>query len=311
MNKSILVIGGTRYFGKRLVRRLVEAGDEVTIATRGRTPDTFGDSVKRIKVDRRDRAAMLAAFRDKSFDVVYDQMCYSPHDVAISLDVFTGRVGHYIMSSTIEVYNQFIGEAQLPLREADLDLEREVIEFDYPWNVPKLLNLRYGAGKRQAEALFYRDGRLPVTSVRICHVLGGSDDFTGRLAHYVAWAKTGQPLPHTVNGGASSFMDADGITDFLCWVGGADSALGPINAASDDSLTASDIYRHVCTQLGVRYELAPVRESSAASFLSPFDYRGSHRMDMHKARHLGYKFQNTKQWLGNLIRQHADLVAQG
>jgi nucleoside-diphosphate-sugar epimerase len=53
MRKNILVIGGTRYFGKLLVQRLLQAGHRVTIATRGRTADPFGARIERIRVDRR------------------------------------------------------------------------------------------------------------------------------------------------------------------------------------------------------------------------------------------------------------------
>lgn len=36
---KILVFGGTRFFGKKLVERLVSEGHEVTIGTRGKTED--------------------------------------------------------------------------------------------------------------------------------------------------------------------------------------------------------------------------------------------------------------------------------
>ena len=51
---NILVLGGTRYFGIHLVNDLLAMGHNVTIATRGQTPDTFGDQVTRIHVDRND-----------------------------------------------------------------------------------------------------------------------------------------------------------------------------------------------------------------------------------------------------------------
>jgi len=41
---KILVLGGTRFFGIHMVNDLIEKGHEVTIATRGITPDYFGDS---------------------------------------------------------------------------------------------------------------------------------------------------------------------------------------------------------------------------------------------------------------------------
>ena len=84
MPKHILVIGGTRFFGKLLVQRLLRAGHRVTIATRGYAPDPFGSRIERVRVDRRNEHAMRNAFRDAAFDIVYDQMCYSPLDAAIS-----------------------------------------------------------------------------------------------------------------------------------------------------------------------------------------------------------------------------------
>ncbi|MGR4032399.1 NAD-dependent epimerase/dehydratase family protein, partial [Bacillus sp. ZZQ-131] len=53
--KKVLVLGGTRFFGKHLVEYLLQAGHDVTIATRGVTEDSFGSAVKRIIVDREDR----------------------------------------------------------------------------------------------------------------------------------------------------------------------------------------------------------------------------------------------------------------
>jgi len=54
MAKNILIIGGTRYFGKLLVQQLIDKGHQVTIATRGQASDPFGAHVQRIRVDRRD-----------------------------------------------------------------------------------------------------------------------------------------------------------------------------------------------------------------------------------------------------------------
>ena len=42
---NILVIGGTRFFGIHMVNELLTAGHDVTIATRGKASDSFGDKV--------------------------------------------------------------------------------------------------------------------------------------------------------------------------------------------------------------------------------------------------------------------------
>lgn len=49
---NILVIGGTRFFGIHMVNELLTAGHDVTIATRGKASDSFGDKVKRIFLER-------------------------------------------------------------------------------------------------------------------------------------------------------------------------------------------------------------------------------------------------------------------
>lgn len=49
---NILVIGGTRFFGIHMVNELLTAGYDVTIATRGKASDSFGDKVKRIFLER-------------------------------------------------------------------------------------------------------------------------------------------------------------------------------------------------------------------------------------------------------------------
>ncbi len=45
--KKVLVLGGTRFFGKHLVEALLQDGHDVTIATRGITEDSFGSRVKK------------------------------------------------------------------------------------------------------------------------------------------------------------------------------------------------------------------------------------------------------------------------
>ena len=42
---NILVIGGTRFFSIHMVNELLTAGHDVTIATRGKASDSFGDKV--------------------------------------------------------------------------------------------------------------------------------------------------------------------------------------------------------------------------------------------------------------------------
>lgn len=304
MRKNILVIGGTRYFGKLLVQRLLAAGHQVTIATRGHAPDPFGERIRRIRVDRRNERAMLSAFRDiESYDIVYDQMCYSPLDAAIAVRVFAGRVKRYIVASTIEVYRDRLGKQDAPFAENDLNVLAQPIDTQYPWHDPRLATQSYVMGKVQAEAYLYRDGSLPLVTVRIGHVLAGSEDFTGRLAYYVDLARQYGALRYANAAAASSFMSAQIISDFLVWAG-AQEFTGPINAACDGALSAFDIYQRVGLVLDAPVRAMPVSHPAAPGELSPFDYPAPFMMDMSRAKSLGYKFGHSDDWIDDLIRQH-------
>jgi nucleoside-diphosphate-sugar epimerase len=304
MRKNILVIGGTRYFGKLLVQRLLQAGHRVTIATRGLTPDPFGTRIERIRVDRRNENAMRAAFANVAgYDVIYDQLCYSPLDAAISARIFAGKVKRYIMSSTIDVYRPLLGSQDAPFTEAAARVLAQPIDTRYPWHDPHLACESYVMGKLQAEAYLYRDGTLPVVTVRIGHVLAGAEDFTGRLAHYVDLVRQHAPLRYSNAAAASSFMSMQSVSDFLLWTGSQDFK-GPVNAACDGPLSAFDLYQRVGMALDEPVKAMPVQHAAPAGELSPFDFPSPLMVDTSRAAKLGYRFGHSDEWLDTLIRQH-------
>lgn len=94
---KILVIGGTRYFGIHMVNKLLEQGHEVTIATRGKTPDSYGDKVERITIQRTNEESM------RHFDVVIDKIAYCSNDIRYVMDYVD--CDKYIYMSSIAVSN--------------------------------------------------------------------------------------------------------------------------------------------------------------------------------------------------------------
>ncbi|UXI67723.1 NAD-dependent epimerase/dehydratase family protein [Tahibacter amnicola] len=300
MGKKILVIGGTRYFGRRLVLQLLGAGHRVTVATRGLAPDAFGTRVSRIRVDRRDAAAMRRAFAGAGdLDVVFDQMCYSPRDAAVAADLFAGRVGRYVMASTIEVYRDLYGRQQTPFKESDLDLDNVAVDTGAPWDDPAWADDHYGLGKRMAEAVFTRQPQLPFVSARIAHVLG-ADDFTGRLAYYVELAREGRALRHSCPASPTSFIDADDIAAFLAWSGDRDF-LGPVNVTAG-AMSAEQLFARIARVLGATGHRLPCPADEPGRW-SPFDYAQSYVMDGSRAMALGYRFDSGFECLDDLVRQ--------
>lgn len=49
---DILFLGGTRFFGIHTVSELIKMGHNITIATRGKRQDHFGNNVKHITIER-------------------------------------------------------------------------------------------------------------------------------------------------------------------------------------------------------------------------------------------------------------------
>ena len=302
MAKNILVIGGTRFFGKLLVQRLLLAGHRVTIATRGYAPDPFGHRITRVRVDRRNESAMRAAFGASRFDIVYDQMCYSPLDAAISVRVFGGRVGRYVMTSTIDAYRELEPHGR-PFAEHDLNVHAQPIDAGYPWHDPARAVESYVDGKIQAEAYLYRDGSLPVVTARLAHVLGGPDDFTGRLAHYVDLVRLRAALPYSNAQADVSFMQAKEAANFLVWAG-EQGFTGPVNAAADGPLSALALHARVAKALDEEAFPRQAAQVAAPGLLSPFDFPSALVLDTARAKALGYRFSHTNDWIDVVIRQH-------
>ena len=65
---NVLVIGGTLFIGRALVRRLLARGDRVTILHRGEgTP--FGSQVEEIRCDRNDTESTAQAISSRPFEL--------------------------------------------------------------------------------------------------------------------------------------------------------------------------------------------------------------------------------------------------
>ena len=75
--------------------------------TRGRgvTEDPFGNAVKRLIVDREDERLLAERLEDKSYDIVYDNLCYSSNAAKIICEVLQGKTKKYVMTSSMAVYD--------------------------------------------------------------------------------------------------------------------------------------------------------------------------------------------------------------
>lgn len=294
--REILVIGGNRYFGKRLIARLLAAGNSVTVLNRGSSAPPPG--AMHLVADRNDENSLTAALGSRTFDVVVDQVCYTPRQAEIARRVFAGRTGRYVMTSTVEVYEY---EDSIALvREDAVDPLTVPVDLELPWDDAQFLEENYGEGKRQAEAVFAAPGpELPYVAVRVAHVLGGDDDFTGRLDHYASRIRTAEPIAVPFSNQPATYIHVEEIADFLAWTAGQDFT-GPVNAASHGLLTTVDLCEAVAAHLPegkVVLQLVDIGE------VSPFAFFRSYGMDNSRATKLGFTFSDVRRWLPTAIAE--------
>ncbi|MGW5635761.1 NAD-dependent epimerase/dehydratase family protein [Streptomyces sp. NPDC003832] len=293
--REVLVIGGNRYIGKRLIRRLLEAGDRVTVLNRGSCAPPPG--TLHLVADRDDEDLLRRALGPRTFDVVVDQVCYTPRQAETARRVFTGRTGRYVMTSTVEVYEY--EDSPAPVAESAVDPHTVPVDLELPWHDPQFRDSHYGEGKRQAEAVLAAAPGLPWTAVRVAHVLGGGDDFTGRLAHYADRIRDRAPITVPAANRPATYIHVEEIADFLAWT--VDAAFtGPVNAASHTPLTTGDLCAEIAAHLpDGRVVLHEVEVGET----SPLSFTRSYGMDNSRATRLGYTFGDARQWLPRAVAE--------
>lgn len=281
---NILVMGGTRFFGKRLVRRLLSAGDRVTLLTRGRQTDDFGTSVQRIIGNREDANVLRTAAQHGPFDVIFDQLCYTPQSAQLSADILRKATNHYVMTSTAYVYS-----GGVDLREDALDISTISTT---PLEAPD-----YAEGKRRAEAVIL--AQFPATCVRFPIVIG-ADDYTGRFAFHLERLVAQRPVYLPQPGSRMNYIGASEAADFLFWLR-TRSAIGPVNAASPEDRTPERILQEAAALLNVKPVL-----SSEASDVSPYQLSCDYVMNVSKAAYLGAPLKPWDAWFPKEVMAWAE-----
>ena len=283
---NILVVGGTRFFGVPMVEQLLKRGHDVTLATRGRTPDTFGDRVRRIVFDRREEASIRRAFSGRRYDVVIDKIAYSSNDVRMLLEHVSCL--RYLLMSSAAVYDP---------------LERDTLEtaFDphtYPLVWCDRPDFDYGEIKRQAEcAVSQRYPGLNAALVRYPVVLG-PHDYTGRLRFYVERVLREIPMFIDDMEARLSFIGEREAGAFLAHL--AETGLtGAVNGASAGDVSVKDILDHIERRTGRRAILSEAGEPA------PYNgYPAWATLNTRRAAETGFVFSGLHDWLGGLIDQY-------
>ncbi len=166
---KVLILGGTSFFGKEIVRQFNEAGHEVTVFTRGNHALNDLPEHRHIQGDREKLEDLVRANAVDSFDVVIDNIAFTAAHVRAALKAFS-KTSHYILCSTISVYRYAPAKYPWPLTDGEVSHEYQPPEEnlgDIHW--------KYARGKLEAEKECMKQRKVPWTILRPTVVYGPED----------------------------------------------------------------------------------------------------------------------------------------
>lgn len=306
---NVLVIGGSRFLGYHLVRRLLQDGHEVTLFNRGQTPDDFGLSVKRIRGDRQDRDDFRRKLGPRTFEAVVDLIAFRKEDSRSAVETFGGRAGHYVHISSAAVYI-VTKDYPNPISEEDFDreLRPRPDRNDGMW--------LYGILKRQCEEVLsaaHREHGFPATAYRL-PVIEGERDYTLRAYSYFLRIGDGRPLV-LPDGGLCPFThvyQGDVVRTIAQNLGRPASFGRAYNLAQKEIITLREFVLKAAQILGAKPELVdiprPVLEEAGLGVgFSPFSSRRPFILSVDRAeRELGFKPTPFEDWLERTVRWFRD-----
>jgi nucleoside-diphosphate-sugar epimerase len=162
----VLVIGGTLFIGRALVKALLKAGHEVAVLHR-KPAHTLGKQVENLQGDRNDAASVRAAAGGRSFDAVFDNVYdwergTTAEQVAGTARAVGNNLTRYVFLSSVAAYGDGLNKQESDGLAAD----------DHPD--------AYVRNKAQSERVLFRlhqrDG-FPVTTIRPPFVYGPENPF--------------------------------------------------------------------------------------------------------------------------------------
>ncbi len=298
----VLVIGGTRFLGLELTFRMLAAGHSVTLLNRGTRSDPFGTRVTRLVVDRT-TSAFETALKGMTFDAAIDFATYTGDDARGTLRALGGRVGHYILISSGQVYLVRDGYAG-PARESDYDGPL----IAAPQNPQDLSEYRYGIGKRDAEdalAGAWQATQFPVTALRIPMVNGPRDHYR-RIEAYVARMIDGGPilLPEGGVATARHVYSTSVVRAVVKMLGQASTFGRAYNLAQDETPSVASVVSAIAAALGANPTIVSVARATLSEArldavqVSPFSGTWMSYLDPSRAKsELGFHHESLFSYL--------------
>lgn len=267
----------------------MEKGHEITIATRGKVLDDFGNRVKRIVFERTNEGSVKNLLGGVKYDVVIDKIAYCSNDIKYVLEHVD--CNKYIYMSSTSVYNP----KHLNTIETDFDaVSGELVWCDrvaYP----------YEEVKRQAEyALWQTYFDKNWIAVRYPFVIG-KDDYTNRLFFYVEHIMKGIPMNIDNLDNQLSFIRSDEAGKLMAFLVDCDIR-GAVNGSATGTISIKEIINYV----EKKTKMTAIIDRNGMN--APYNGEVEYSINTDKAKMLGFKFSSLKDWIYELLDYYMDTI---
>jgi nucleoside-diphosphate-sugar epimerase len=259
----VLVLGGNRYIGLHLVRELARRGHDVTVLNSHEVP--LPDGVRRLHGDRRVPGVLtevLTPHRD-AFDVVFDNTSYVVDDLLPLVELFRGRLQHYVFTSSTAVYRRsFVHPVQEHFRRHAADDEDR--------------RKAYGVGKVRCEDHLLAQDGIPATVLRVGHTLGPMSPLASRDPVFFARLEAGRPVLVPGEGfSALHLVHVQDVADAMAAVAGNPKAVGQAyNVAGPEVTSVVGAVHLMARAVGVPVDVVHVPMEVARTARPPLVHWG-------------------------------------
>lgn len=283
---KILVLGGNRFVGLRLVQALQrQKSHEIHILNRSGQVPVDGELI----LHKGDRRNLKHSYLQEPWDVVFDFCCYTQDEAAHTLEYFRGLVKRYIFISSQAVYAAGAATPESAFDPLAVDLSHRVPQLSES-------NDSYRDGKQRAEAEFFQNAKFPVAAIRF-PIICGPDDYTKRLSFHVERVLNGRPIFFPNLKARMSLIQSQDAADFLIWAM-TQNFTGPLNVAAQAPIALESFMAQIEAACQRRALYATRADENN---VSPYGLADDWFMDVSKCESLGFQSKPISEWLPGLI----------
>lgn len=195
----VLVIGGTQFIGKALVKRLLAADHDVTVLHRKKV-HPFGRRVRNAVADRNNAASIKKALAGLRFDAVYDiaydwERGTTAAQVEATAKSIPGDLTRYVFMSSVAAYGDGLNHSEDDPLASDIHADPYV---------------RNKASSERALFRMYHESRFPLVTIRPPFVYGPDNPFY-REAFF--WDRLKHDRPIIIPGDGNRLMQFVYVND--------------------------------------------------------------------------------------------------